>query len=153
MPDPSHDDPLAPNAFTVLRLLGIGVQPYSARGLKQSLTHLDQASQLKRTVNGGLKDISFEGFRKYKSTITGDDQTPPNFDAVWPGMPVTVDCISKLSYSFGGSPGRPVVPGSEITEGAHVYYRPRLEMKVVTWTTEEDEYGAAISWSMDLEEA
>lgn len=153
MSDPSHDDPLAPNAFTVLRLVGIGVQPYSARGLKQSLTHLDQAANLKRTANGGLKDISFEAFRKFKSTITGDDQTPPNFDGVWPGMPVTVDCISQLSYNTtGGSPVRTVVPGSERVEGAHTYYRPRLEMKVMAWNTEEDEYGAAISWSLDLEE-
>jgi hypothetical protein len=152
--DPSHDDPLAPNAFTVLRLIGIGVQPYSARGLKQTLTHLDQAANMKRTVNGDLKDISFENFRKYKSTITGDDQTPPNFDKVWPGMPVTVDCVSQLSYSTtGGTPGRAVVPGSDRAEGAHTYYRPRLDMLVTAWNIDEDEYGVQISWSLDLEEA
>lgn len=152
MPDASHDDPLAPNAFTVLRLIGIGVQPYSARGLKQSLTHIDQAVSLKRTVNATLTDIAFVNFRKYKSTITGEDQTPPNFDNVWPGMSVTVDCISQLSYTTGATPSRAAVPGSERVEGAHTYYRPRLDMRVLAWTSEEDEYGASISWSIDLEE-
>lgn len=150
--DPSVYDPTAPNAHTLLRIVGMGVNPYSARGLKQTLTLIDQASQPKRMVDGTLKDISFAGFRKYKSTITGDDQAPPNFDGVYPGMQVSVDCIARLSRSDGATPGRTVVPGSEFDEGAHVYYRPRLIMNVISWNIDEDEYGAAVSWSLDLEE-
>lgn len=140
------------NAYTLLVMTGIGVQPYSARGLKQTLAHIDQASQLKRTVNGNLTDISFEGFRKYKSTITGDDQTPPVIDGIWPGKQVTVDCISRIARNTADSPARTVVPGSEIVEGDFTYYRPRLTMRVVAFNLDEDEFGAQISWSMDLEE-
>lgn len=155
MPDASHDDPLVPNAFTVLRLQGSGgVPPYSARGLKQTLSPIDQASQNRRTVNGDLTDISFSGFRKYKSTISGTDQRPPNFDGMWPGQTLVVDCVAELSFTpdEAQTRQRPAVPGSEKIEGAHTTYRPRLTMKVIGWNTDEDEYGATIGWSLDLEE-
>jgi hypothetical protein len=154
MTDASHDDPLAPNAFTVLRMVGVGVPPYSARGLKQTIAPIDQAINLKRTVNGALKDISFSGFRKYKTTISGTDQRPPNFDGKWPGLTVIVDCIAELSYTpdEGETRQRLAVPGSEHVEGAHTVYRPRLTVKILNFSQDHDEYGAAIGWSVDLEE-
>lgn len=152
MSDPSHDDPIAPNAFTALRMQGVGVPPYSARGLHQTVAHLDQAAQYKRDVNGNLLDISFDGFQKYKSTISCTDQRPPNLDGKWPGKIVTVDCVFELSMDEGGSPNRPVVPGSLKTEGAHTTYRPRLVMMVTNYSGDTDEYAADTSWSMDLEE-
>lgn len=152
--DASHDDPIAPNAFTLLRMVGVGVPPYSARGLSQSIASIDQASNLRRTVNGDLEDISFSGFRKYKSTISGTDQRPPNFDGKWPGLTVIVDCIAELSYTpdEGESRQRLAVPGSERAEGAHNVYRPRLTMKIINLSQSQDEYGASIGWSLDLEE-
>jgi hypothetical protein len=152
--DASYLDPIAPNAHTVLRMVGVGVPPYSARGLKQTIAPLDQASNNRRTVNGNLVDISFSGFRKYKSTISGTDQRPPNFDGKWPGLTVIVDCISELSYTpdEGETRQRLAVPGSEHVEGAHTVYRPRLTMKIINFSQDQDEYGADISWSLDLEE-
>lgn len=154
MPDASHDDPITPNALTVLRIVGVGVPPYSARGLKQSLAPIDQSVSLKRTVNGALQDVSFSGFRKYKSTISGTDQRPPNFDGRWPGLEVVVDCIAELSLTpdEGDTPQRPIVPGSQVTEGAHTVYRPRLTMRIVNLSVNQDEYGVQIDWSLDLEE-
>lgn len=154
MPTASVDDPITVNSFTVLRMVGVGVPPYSARGLKQTLAPIDQATNLRRTVNGALKDISFSGFRKYKTTISGTDQRPPNFDGRWPGLTVTVDCIAELSFTpdEGDTRQRTAVPGSEHTEGAHTVYRPRLTMKITALSIDEDEYGAQISWSLDLEE-
>lgn len=152
--DASHDDPLTTNAFTVLRMVGVGVPPYSARGLTQSLAPIDQATNVKRTVNGDLKDISFTGFRKYRTTISGTDQRPPNFDGSWPGKVITVDCIAELSYTPDESQTRQrdAVPGSEHTEGAHTVYRPRLTMRIMSFSQDHDEYGASIGWSLDAEE-
>lgn len=153
MADPSTDDPVAPNSYTVLRLQGVGVPPYSARGLKQTLEVIEQATQMRRTVNGSLKDISFAGFRKYKSTISGSDQKPPNFNGRWPGLQVRVDCIAELSYAQDEeTPERPVVPGSEVVEGAHTTFRPRLMMRIVGLSINHDEYGRQIDWTLDLEE-
>jgi hypothetical protein len=141
------------NYFTLLELSGEGVAPYSARGLSQTLDPISQASNNRRTVNGALKDISFEGFRKYKSSISGSDQLPPAVDGVWPGKTLTVDCISELAYkTAAGTPKRDVVPGSSRVEGEYTYYRPRLEMIVLDYTAQTDEYGAVVSWQMSLEE-
>ena len=138
---------------SVLSLSGIGVPPYSARAATQSLEPIDQAGQLRRTINGSLVDLSRSDFRKYRSTISCSDQRPPAVDGVWPGQAVTVDCIAELSYlTAGGSPGRTVVPGSPRNEGSFTFYRPRLSMRVVSFSTDTDEYGAVVSWSMELEE-
>lgn len=154
MPDASHDDPLTVNAFTDLRMIGIGVPAYSARGLKQSLEPISQSALYKRTVNGALKDIHFAGFEKYVSNISGSDQRPPNFDGRWPGLIVFVHCIAELSYTpdEGDTPQRPVVPGSSKVEGAHTVYRPILEMMITNLSVNKDEYGAVTDWSLDLEE-
>ena len=141
------------NAFTVLALTGIGVSPYASRGLTQTLAPIQQAAQLRRTVNGDLKDLSFAGFRKYTSSISGSDMKPPVCDGIWPGKQVTVDCISQLSYiTAGGAPERPVVPGSSYTDGLLTFYRPRLTMLVTSWSAQEDEYGATVGWTLNLEE-
>ena len=137
---------------TLLVLSGIGVPDYSARGLSQTLEPIEASASLRRTINGTLKDLSFAQFRKYKSTISCQDQEPPAVDGVWPGHVVTVDCVAELSYPAGGSPARAVVAGSARTEGAFVFYRPQLEMLVTSFSVNRDEYGAAVQWQMDLEE-
>lgn len=138
---------------TLLKINALGIPPYSARGLRQTLTPIQQASQVRRTVNGSLKDISFDGFKKYASTITGADQMPPAVDGIWPGLDVEVECISELSYeTLGGSPARPVVTGSSRVVGDFTFYRPVLQMRIVNFTVDTDEWDAAVSWSMQLEE-
>lgn len=139
-------------ADTILVLSGIGVPSYSARGLTQTLTPIDQAIQLKRTVNGSLHDRSLSQFQKYQSTITCADQRSPAIDGIWPGDLVTVDCIQELSYPTGGTAQRTVVPGSNYDEGGFTFYRPRLDMMVTGYSESTDEYGAVISWSLSLEE-
>lgn len=138
---------------TILTITGPGVSPYSARGLKQSLAPIQAAQNLRRTINAALVDVSAAQFRKYASNIACTDQNAPAFDGLWPGAQVTVDCVATLSYkTAGGSPQRTIVPDSSYTEGAFTIYRPRLIMRVVNFTEEQDEYGAAVGWSLDLEE-
>lgn len=151
--DPSLDDEQPSNAFTDFRMSAIGVPPYSARGLTQTVQPAAQAAQLRRTVNGSLKDVSFDGFRKYVTTVSGDDQEPPAIDGVWPGLEVVVDCVFELSYRTSGhTPQRTVVEGSSRVSGQYTIYRPRLAMRVVGFNVNKDEYGAQVNWSMELEE-
>jgi hypothetical protein len=86
--------------YTLLTLSGIGIPEYSARGLTQTLEPIDAAHQTRRTVNGELDDLSYAQFRKYKSTISGNDQEPPAVDGVWPGRVVTVECVTELLRYF-----------------------------------------------------
>lgn len=138
---------------TLLTLSGMDVTPYSARGLSQSLTPIEAASNLRRNWNGTLINLSLSAFRKYRSTITGEDQQPPAVDGVWQGTIVTVGCISELSYkTLGGTPARPVVAGSSRVDGDFTFYRPELTMMVLAFDIDTDEYEAVVGWSMELEE-
>jgi hypothetical protein len=137
---------------TILRLYGIGVPPFSARGLTQSLEPIDEAKNLVRASDGSLLDLSFAPFQKYKSTISCTDQRPPACDGVWPGKLITVYCVAELGYDDYGSPQRPEVPGSQRVDGGFNYYRPILVMRVMSFTQSQDEYGATTAWSMELEE-
>lgn len=145
---------MMPSGTTWLTLSGIQVPPYSARGLSQSLTPIDQASNIMRTWNGALRDLTLPQFRKYSSVITGEDQNPPACDGVWQGKIVTVGCCAYLSYLTGavGAPFRTPVAGSSYVEGAFTLYRPELVMMVTAFEQEEAEWDAKISWSMTLEE-
>jgi hypothetical protein len=83
----------------LLRLDPIGVPPYSARGITQSLDPIDGPSQLARTVNGHARrperhQLSANTSRR--SPAPTMDQ--PALDGVWPGMVLTVDCVIELSY-------------------------------------------------------
>jgi hypothetical protein len=138
---------------TLLALSGIGVPPYSARGLSQSLEPIDIAANLQRSINGALIDLSSPSFRKYKSTITGNDQRPPSCDGVWPGRQVVVDCIAELAFADGGAAQRPIVAGSDYSEAGFTYYRPQLTMVVTGFQLTTDEWGAAVGWTLTLEES
>jgi len=137
---------------TLLILSGIGVPLYSARGLQQTLEPIAAAANLRRTVNGNLRDVSFEPFRKYHSKITCTDQRAPAVDGIWAGMLVTVHCVEELAYPSSGSPGRPVVSGSDRLEGDFIFYRPVLSMMVTALSLQTDEYPADVQWTMELEE-
>lgn len=143
-----------PTGSTWLTLSGIGVPPYSARGLQQTLTPINQSANIMRTWNGVLRDLTLPNFRKYVSSISGSDQNPPACDGVWQGKVVTVDCLAYLSYATGlvGAPFRPVVSGSSYTQDGFTFYRPQLVMMVVGFDQQEDEWAAGVQWSMDLEE-
>jgi len=137
---------------TLLFLAGVGVPPYSARGLTQTLEPIDAAQNIQRSINGEPMDLSSEQFRKYKSTISCSDQQPPAVDGVWPGHYVTVDCVFELCYPEYGVPQRTAVEGSQREESGFIFYRPRLYMIVMGFNATKDEYGATTGWSMELEE-
>lgn len=146
---------------SILVLAGIGVPPYSARGLKQTLTPIGSALNLKRTINGELLDLSDEVLRKYASTITGTDQDPPALDLVWPGRMLTVSCIVELSQEgtltgmdalIEDDLGRPPVTWPAREADGFLFYRPQLSMRVVGWDINRDEWGAVADWTLNLEE-
>jgi hypothetical protein len=145
---------------TVLTINGVGLPSAAARGIRQTLQPIDGATSLRRTVNAELIDVSDSMFRKYRSTITGDDQVPPALDGVWPGMTVTVGCAVELVVEGSGTTtsttepeyGRPAVAGSVRHEGGYTYYRPELTMLVVDFNVDHDEWGAQTGWTLALEE-
>lgn len=150
---PAGYEPLHGSDSTLLKISGVGMSPYAARGLTQTLGPIEQAKNIRRTINGESIDLSAEQFRKYASVITGSDQMPPGVDGIWPGHIVEVECIGELQYvTIGGSAARPKVAGSERTEGIYTYYRPVLDMRVMDFDQTFDEWNAQVSWTITLEE-
>lgn len=142
-----------PTEGTLLVLSSMGIPLYSARGLTQTLTPIEQAKNYRRDINGNLVDLSNDNFRKYSSTITCKDFNTPAIDGIYVGQVLTVSCVSELSYpTSGGSPMRSVVSGSSRTVGSFTFYRPIMNMMVIGYSTSTDEYMGEVSWQLDLEE-
>lgn len=146
--------PLVDNAFTLLALNGMGVPPYSARGLTQTLQLIAGSAQLRRTINGSLSDVSDPLFRKYASVVTGADIDPPALDGKWAGLQVVVDCIVELGQLESTDPvyARTPVTLPARHEAGFIFYRPRLTMLVTDFNVSTNEYGATTSWTLNLEE-
>lgn len=147
---------------SILRLVGMGIPPYSARGIAESLEPISESEQLRRTINGSLKDLSDPTHRKYGLSLSATDVDPPAVEGVWPGLQVVVDVVTEMALlgefevdSEGGSEpafDRPVVPGSARTADGFTFYRPRLTMRIRRFNVNRDEWGAVTSWTMQLEE-
>lgn len=140
---------------SLLSFVELGIAPYALRGIAQTLQPIAQASNLRRTANGSLEDVSDPLFQKYKSTIRCTDQQSPGLDGVWPGLQLTMWCAVELSSEGNtGTVGlfRPAVPNSIRQENGFTFYRPILIMRVLDYQTSFDEWPANLAWQLDLEE-
>jgi hypothetical protein len=164
-----------------LVLLGGG----SDRRIRESLS-LDDASELRRDVNGTLRSLGLPEFRKYSLGISGDDLYPPALAGVWAGQQVTVvpatevgaripsgqttvtlprdpaattvrcvraDTLAPVEFSQSGAGSRVVtLTDPAPAAGVRVSFRPTLTMLVASWSHDEAEADAEVSWSLDLRE-
>lgn len=142
--------------MSLLSFVELAIPPYALRGISQSLEPIEQASNLRRTVNAVLKDISSPDFRKYRSTIRCNDQQSPGLDGIWPGQLLTMWSAAELSFEGSTDDtdafARPPVEGSIREEGGFTFYRPILSVRVIGYSTELAEWDAEVSWQMDVEE-
>ncbi len=135
-----------------LVIAGIGLPAASIRGVTQTLEPIGAAAQLMRTVNGTLVDVSASAFRKYASTIRCADQAPPALDGIWPGPAGHRRLRGRARPRRSAARPRAPVVASR-TDGGFVFYRPRLTMRVLSFEIDRDEWGAAVAWTLTLEEA
>lgn len=132
--------------------IDFGIAPESARGINESLQLESGATNQRRTVNGTLRNLASESFRKYLIQLDCNDLQPPAFGNVWPGQIVTVKCITELSYAIGGTPDRDAVSGSVRVRNGFVYYRPQLTAMVDSFDIKTDEWGGRVGWTLKLAE-
>lgn len=134
---------------TLLTIYGMGQPLYSGRGLTQTHSPIDAASQIEEDIDGVTMDLSFDGFKKYQTEITCTDVESLSWDGVWPGTEITIDCVFELSYiTDSGAPTREMVEGSERTEGDYTFYRPRLDCVVTAWDNGFQEYSGDYTWRL-----
>jgi hypothetical protein len=162
---PTIPNPL-PNGTLLLITPSSGVTPsltpYSARGLTQTLELIYGSGgggqqggggvMVKRDVNGTLRDISDNRFRKYITKVSCRDTEAICLDGSWIGAQVVIECAVELSYPTGGTPQRPVVAGSSRVQGNVTYYRPQLTMLIKAISNAFSEYPAVNAWDFTAEE-
>lgn len=165
---------------TQLRLSVGGFPPFSARGCVQEL-FLISDGRFSRTVNGELLYLggSYEGGgHKYKTVITCQDKAPLASEGLVRGLEVDVECLQRLTQKVSGKSvvlERDPVGGSleiikkdlscvgiyvqkdrnivfvENIEG-FVTYRPRLKMRVVSFSLSSQEWDMKSQWRLEMEE-
>lgn len=129
--------------------------PFSARGLTQTLVEFGGSASgalIRETIDGRTIDLTPPWMRKYESTVTCTDGSIPILDGAFRGVLCSVQCACELSYWTGGTPDRPVVPGSEREEGGVTFYRPELVMRVTAIHRSFQEWQAKNAWQVDLRE-
>jgi hypothetical protein len=134
---------------TVLTLSG-GVPPYSARGLTQTLTPIQASKAAMRTINGAMVSLSLPAFEKFASVISSPGDVEPPV-GVFPGTVLTVGCIAELCVAGTELP-RTAVADSIRESGGFTFFRPSLQMMVLDYSQQTDEYGCTTSWTLTLEE-
>lgn len=117
-------------AFTSLVITGVSIPTYAGLGLVEDIGVIDQAKQIKRTINGALIDLSDSNFRKRTYRISANEAIDfPDFSALWPGAAVTITTISEFD-------------GDTLT----------INGRVMDWETSFDEWEKRYDWSLDVEE-
>lgn len=140
-----------------LRIEGDEFPPTSVRGVSETLAPIGnpQFDKYRVTIQCSDKNSpAFDALRvgNWKRTVNGG-----LIDLSGNGSTVTIDCISELAGKLAGSPlsytpVRTVVSGSGRTVDGFYYYRPQLTVGLISKSMDTDEYGAIVQWQAEFEE-
>ena len=166
---------------TLLILGDLEIPAGAARGISQTLQFIDNGD-VRRTINGTLTDLTRVVNRKFESQLSITDQATPAMVELFKGQTLLVECISLLRQNVSPAsttetlirdpvtssvigrdaactPFTPTIIGGagnrDITFASPVVmieFRPILNMMVLATSINTDEYGAAESWTIDLQE-
>ena len=152
--------------------------PFSSRDCTQTLAPLPQGC-LRRTINGSLLSVGYEGHRKFCSVISCKDKVPPSFEGLWEGGLLKVGCIQRLTQTLPQGRLKILLERTPLSlqvfdlsqkvwevenpqgqwlslpstfPGGFVTYRPLLVMVVKKYHLETDEWGLTVGWRLELEE-
>jgi len=138
---------------TLLRLTGLGIPPYSARGIVETLTPIDQQGFFARSITSGtLLNLGLSDLQKYRIRLEAEDIRPPAFEAMWRGTELEVELTTVLAVEGSAAPSKPYVEGSVEEADGFTRYRPKLDVMVVDFSLQNDEWEALRRWSLTLEE-
>ena len=150
----------SPTSDTHLEIPEIGIVGGSSRGIRQSIEPVSNG-QAYYDVFGVLHHTSRPALQRFRTTIMGEDVWAPAFGDLWYGMDLTISAACDIIQPVSQAPCRPVVTGSlryldaqsnvlpSSTGATHFAFRPILNVKVINWQTEEDEYGSTVAWTIE----
>lgn len=142
---------------TELVISGEGMPSTAVRGITETLEPIDNPQFDKYRVTLSCNDKNAPAFDhlrvgNWRRTVNGG-----LVDLSGNGSTVTIDCISELAGKLTGSPlayttGRGSVTDSGRTVGEYFFYRPRLTVGLISKSMDTDEYGAICGWQAEFEE-
>lgn len=146
---------MADDDLSKLVLNPITVPRYSARAILQSYEPIQQAAQMHYTSTGKLINLGVPTFELYRTFITCLDIHSPALSGVWPGRKLQVHCVQYLGYeTAAGFPDwRDIVPGSQYVEGDTTYYLPIMVVRVMRYSSTENERDKQVNWELELMES
>lgn len=118
---------------------GFSLSEFAARGISMQMSEIDQAADIVRDVNFNLVNLS-EGVtasQKYKFTVSCEDMASPGFAAHGSG---------QTAFRKGDKATLICIPELGATE------QQTFTVMNMGWQITTDEWGAVVSWSLDLEE-
>lgn len=148
------------NGSTIIRFVETGIPDFASRGIQETLELISSAYNARRTVNGTLRNLARPAFSKYSLSYQCEDHDVIPEGLMRPGTIITVHCLTELSTagtlpvpasSWTGNV-RPMVPGSLREANGLIYYRPIIAAAVTGFQVQRDEWGATVSWTLNLEE-
>jgi len=80
---------------TVLKFGDIALPTGSSRFISQTLQPIDNGD-VRRTVNGNLRDMTRDENRKFEGQLSSTDQATPALAGVWKGSIHIVECVKKF---------------------------------------------------------
>jgi len=145
--------PLSPDTAFML-------PPFSTRNATQTLEPIVgtgsgssiSGTLARRSINAKMIDLTNPVFRKYATQITCKDTQAPALDGGWLGATVQIECAAELNYLTGGTPQRPVVPGSSREEEHFTFYRPILVAVITLVKHAFIEWEGEYSWTLEAME-
>lgn len=142
---------------TELVISGEGMPPTSVRGITETLEPIDNPLFDKYRLSLSCADKNAPAFDALRVGVWRRTVNGGLVDLSGNGSIVTVDCISELAGKLTGSPpaytpNRTVVSGSGRTADGYYFYRPQLVVGLVSKSQETDEYGAITQWEAEFEE-
>lgn len=84
--------------YTRLLLSGVEIPAGSDMDIREAVTLISEASDMRRTVNGDLTNLSRAIFRKYRISISADDLFAAGVHGVAPGD--YVECVPTEPFSI-----------------------------------------------------
>lgn len=135
-----------------LAISGDGMPPYALRGVVQTLEPDDEAQfdKYKSTITGTDLDApAFDALQigNWRRTVNGG-----LVDLSGRGSIVTVGCVNELCFKTGGTPQRNAVAGSTRTADGYTFYRPEITFAVVGKSQEVNEIEDTVTWQLLLRE-
>jgi len=144
----------SPPDETWLQITGVPIPPRSSYQIDQTYEYIEAAKNNERDLNGNAVSLARPELMKYSTTIVcHDTMFPIGMDGIFPGQHIQITCVAPMVYPLGGAPARPSSGQTwPSMDGQSIAYLPVLDCLLDDFTSNYDEWGARVGWTLKASE-